>query len=91
MRSPIMGWPGDRVWRRRDNLATACEEMAGLALGGFVRSPMYTPPCHTSRFRQACLSRIKGQVPGAGRNPITDHKPQASRSVHRHDSCDGLL
>ncbi|MDE0169209.1 MAG: AMP-binding protein [bacterium] len=34
--------PGDRVATLADNLLTSCEEMAGLALGGFVRSPMYT-------------------------------------------------
>ena len=34
--------PGDRVATLADNLPTSCEEMAGLALGGFVRSPMYT-------------------------------------------------
>ncbi len=27
---------------RSDNQPTSCEEMTGLALGGFVRSPMYT-------------------------------------------------
>ena len=34
--------PGDRVATLADNLPTSCEEMAGLGLGGFVRSPMYT-------------------------------------------------
>ena len=34
--------PGDRVATLAENLSTSCEEIAGLALGGFVRSPMYT-------------------------------------------------
>ncbi len=34
--------PGDRVATLADNLLTSCEEITGLALGGFVRSPMYT-------------------------------------------------
>ena len=34
--------PGDRVATLAENLSTSCEEITGLALGGFVRSPMYT-------------------------------------------------
>ena len=34
--------PGERVATLAENLSTSCEEITGLALGGFVRSPMYT-------------------------------------------------
>ncbi len=34
--------PGDRVATLGENLSTSCEEITGLALGGYVRSPMYT-------------------------------------------------
>jgi acyl-CoA synthetase (AMP-forming)/AMP-acid ligase II len=34
--------PGDRVCTLGDNSLESMEEICGLALGGFVRSPMYT-------------------------------------------------